>query len=131
MHAIGRLAAGSAFLALTAALLPAASPALADKPAAPTITSVTAENGRATFNWTYTYYPAHFQWRGAMNGADWGDWAGQLNGSARSHTVSGIDPGNTYSFQVRAGFFERDSSFNIVVNYTDPSNSVSVTVPDD
>ena len=138
MHAIGRIAlrGGGRALALAAAFLLAVPLALADTPEPPTLTSVTAENGEATLNWAYAYSPGSFQWRGQKNDEDWTAWAGGvlgglINGTARSHAVSNIQSGNTYTFQIRAVFVQQDRSFRVVTTYTDPSNSMSVTVADE
>ena len=46
---------------------------------------------------------ADFEWRQSTDGIDWGPW--QSLGSARSigHTVTGLDNGTEYHFEVRAG----------------------------
>ena len=134
MRAIGRIAVpGGRALALAAALLLAVPPALASQQAPPTLTSVTAENGEATLGWTHANSPSSFQWRGMKNDGDWTAWAGGISGADRSHTIGNIQSGNTYTFQVRAVYVDQTLTIPHLapITYTDPSNSMSVTVPDE
>ena len=125
--------------ALAAALLLAAPPALADTKPAPTLTSVTEENGDVKLSWTYNESPDGFKWRGKQDGENWAEWGGgdegstvRAGGTARSQTVSGLDSGNTYTFEVQAVFLVLDQ-FNMVAReyLTAWSNAKSVTVPEE
>ena len=123
--------------ALAAAFLLAAPPALASAPPPP-LTSATEENGVATLEWTSGYSPDSFQWRGKKNDGDWTGWGGGvagsvINGTARSHTISNIKSGNTYTFQLRSLSVEVSKSvpLTVVTTYSGPSNSMSVTVPEE
>ena len=134
MRAIGRIAfPGGRALALAAALLLAVSSALASQQAPPTLTSVTAENGEATLEWTHANRPGSFQWRVIKNDSNWSAWAGQISGADRSYTIGNVQSGNTYTFQVRAVYVSQTLTIppTVTITYTDPSNSMSVTVPDE
>ena len=82
--------------ALAAALLLAAPPALAHSHA-PTLTSVTEADGEVTVTWTYEDdNVVGFKLRQRQNDGDWDSLGGSLidDGTARSHKVSNIEPGN-------------------------------------
>ena len=125
-----------AILALAwVAVLQAAPPALAQgSPWPPTLASVTAGDGQATLNWTYSLTPAAFQWRSSTDGGTvWSRWSEIISGEARSHTVDSLEAGTTYTFQVRAGYFRLEKStveakFVPVYRPTEPSNSITVTI---
>lgn len=117
--------------ALAMVLLLAAPPALAQL-TPPAMTTVTEENGSATFNWTCGYYPTKFQWRGQKNDGDWDDWQGSISGTARSHTVGNIQAGNTYKFQMRAVLFGVDKTLlREITTYSAASNTLTLTLPDE
>ena len=147
MPTIGKIRWARLVPALAVAFLLAAPPALADTtmtPPAPTLTSVTEADGKVTLEWEYGEDPYSFRWRGKQNDGGWASWGGgdegnvvRAGGTARSYEIrsypeEGIQPGNTYTFQIQAVVLVLPVNRSEVFEYRSHwSNSMSVTVEEE
>ncbi len=101
------------------------------KPSAPSALKATAGDAQATLSWTappgdVTGYKVRYKKTSATN---WGSWAAISNSaSLTSHTLTGLDNGDEYQFQLRAVNASGDGADSVEVTatpteQTTPSNT--------